>query len=204
MVKNIIFDLGGVILDLAVPRTFEEFSKISRIPHDEVMRLFKSSEGFEHYERGDYTDDEFRDFVRNLFHLTVDDATLDACWNAMLLGIPQNKLDLLLNLKERYKIFLLSNTNNIHLEHINNVIMSSTAATRALDSYFHGVYYSHRMGMRKPEPEIFLEVLADNGLNAEETLFLDDNMDNIHGAAAVKIRTAFVNTTNFILDYFHE
>ena len=202
--KNIIFDLGGVILDLSVPKTLDEFSRISGIDHSEVTRLFKSSEEFERYERGEFTDDEFRAFVRKVFNVDLDDRALDACWNAMLLGIPAVKLDLLETLKQRYKIFLLSNTNNIHLQHINKFIMSNTSGSRTLDSYFHGAYYSHLMGMRKPEPEIFLKVLDDNGLKAEETLFLDDNMDNINGAAAVNLRTAFVNTANFILDYFHD
>lgn len=201
--KNIIFDLGGVILDLDVPRTLEAFSRASGLPVENVMHLFRSSAGFEKYERGEYNDDEFRDFVRRLYDISISDDELDQCWNAMLGPIPPAKLELLVNLKKKYPIFLLSNTNTIHLDCVNSIIFPPTA-NPSLDSYFHKAYYSHFMGKRKPEPEIFQQVLDENNLQASETLFLDDNADNIAGAAAVGLQTALVNTPDFILHYFNE
>jgi glucose-1-phosphatase len=111
---------------------------------------------------------------------------------------------LLTALKKAHRTYLLSNTNAIHLEHINHRVLPSINGMRSLDDYFHNTYYSHLMKKRKPEPAIFLQVLEENGLSASETLFLDDNAENIEGAKAVGLQTAFVNSNDFILDYFHE
>lgn len=201
--RNIIFDLGGVILDLSAQKTIEGFSTLSGLPADRVTYLFKSAQGFEKYERGEYSDQEFRDFVRDLYHVNVTDKEIDSCWNAMLLGIPRANLDLLKKLKDRYRVFLLSNTNTIHLNYINSTILPPSESVPSLDSYFHQAYYSHFMGKRKPEPEIFGQVLDENKLHAQETLFLDDNADNIAGASAVGLQTAFVDTPDFVLRYFN-
>lgn len=203
-IKNIIFDLGGVILDLHVSRTLEAFSRCSRLPVEEVMRLFRTSAGFEKYERGEFDDNEFRDFVRQLYGIAVSDEQLDQCWNAMLGPIPPAKLDLLIRLKKKYSIFLLSNTNTIHLNYVNSIILPPSETTPSLDSYFHQAYYSHFMGKRKPEPEIFEQVLSEHQLQAEESLFLDDNSENIMGAQRVGLQTAYVNSADFILRYFNE
>lgn len=114
-------------------------------------------------------------------------------------------IDLILSLKEKYNVYLLSNTNAIHLKYINDVMLPRIpGALPSLDDYFHRAYYSHIMGKRKPHTDIFEEVLADSGLKANETLFLDDNHDNIIGAGKVGIKTAFVNTPDYILTYFNE
>jgi glucose-1-phosphatase len=204
MLKNIIFDLGGVILGLAVPRTIAGFSGLSGLPPATVTDLFRNSPGFLAFEKGEITENEFRDFVRDLYKINSTDAELDECWNAMLLTIPYEKLELLTALKSKYNTFLLSNTNTIHLDFINENIIPSMNGIRSLDDYFHKTYYSHLMKKRKPDSEIFLQVLEENGLAASETLFLDDNSDNIEGAKLVGLQTAFVNTDGFILEYFHE
>jgi glucose-1-phosphatase len=201
-IKNIIFDLGGVILDLEVPRTVKGFADLSGLTAEEVLHRFRTSDGFEKYERGEYTDHEFREFVKDLYDLDVDDALIDECWNAMLLDVPVARLQLLQSLRQKYQTFLLSNTNTIHLNHINNVILPQSHNIPSLDAYFHKSYYSHFIGKRKPEARIFAQVLEENNLNAEDTLFLDDNMDNIAGARAVGLQTAFVDTHDFILQYF--
>ncbi len=96
-----------------------------------------------------------RDFVRRLYAIEASDEELDRCWNAMLLGIPVQKLDLLLQLKEKYSVYLLSNTNTIHLDYIEQKILPATGSPHAgspgLAPYFHRDYYSHRMGKRKPD-----------------------------------------------------
>jgi glucose-1-phosphatase len=204
MVKNLIFDLGGVILDLDVPRTITELSKLTWIEPAKVTEIFRLSPGFLEFEKGLMQEGEFRRFVRSTFDIKATDEEIDSCWNAMLLTIPPARLDLLTILKEKYKTFLLSNTNTIHLDYINNKILPAMDGVVTLDDYFHKTYYSHLMKKRKPEAKIFLQVLEENGLEASETLFLDDNADNIEGAKKVGLKTAFVNTNNFILDYFHE
>jgi HAD superfamily hydrolase (TIGR01509 family) len=200
-VKNLIFDLGGVILDLSVEATLNSFAKVSGMEKNESKRLFLSSPGFELYEKGEYGDEEFREFVRNLYKISASDEVLDACWNAMLLRIPKNKLELLETLKSRYNVYLLSNTNNIHLEYINNVLLP-VSGNNFLDDFFHRAYYSHRMKKRKPDAEIFDQVLSENNFLPHETLFLDDNQQNVEGASKLGIQTVYVTHPDLILDYF--
>jgi putative hydrolase of the HAD superfamily len=202
-IKNLIFDLGGVILDLSVKDTLESFAKLSGLPLEKVKELFVSSPEFERYEKGAIGDSAFREFIRMLYGVSVPDHELDKCWNAMLLGLPKSKLDLLLQLKNQYKVYLLSNTNNIHLSYINSVIVPPLTGRDSLDEFFHRSYYSHLMGMRKPDKEIFEKVLNDNNLLARETLFLDDNADNIKGAQSVGIQTVHVTHPDLIIEYFN-
>ena len=201
--KNLIFDLGGVILDLSVDRTLESFSRLSGKSKEQVRDIYDSTPGFLHYEKGEIDDRAFRDFVRETYSIKADDATVDECWNAMLRGIPVIKLDLLLRLQNEFRVFLLSNTNSIHLDHINEVILPKGKAPRSLDGYFHKAYYSHRMRKRKPDAEIFEQVLEENNLVPEQTLFLDDFDVNIEGAKLLGIKTVHVTSPNLILDYFH-
>ncbi|MBT1687261.1 HAD family hydrolase [Dawidia soli] len=200
-VKNLIFDLGGVILDLSVEHTLQAFANISGLDKSEVTKRFVTSEGFVAYEKGLIDDVGFRAFVRDTYPVQADDAALDAAWNAMLRGLPLNKLQLLLRLKEQYQSVLLSNTNNIHLEYINTRLLPP--GERSLDPYFHRTYYSHRMHKRKPDAEIFEQVLHENNFQPHETLFLDDNAENIAGARKLGIQTVHVITPDLIIDYFH-
>lgn len=203
-IKNLIFDLGGVILDLSIDHSMEAFSKLSGIEKKRIIELY-ASPGFEVYEKGMMTDEAFRDFVREVFSVTSSAQDIDTCWLAMLRGIPAIKLQLLERLKTKYRVFLLSNTNAIHLEYINGVMVpASIPGAKSLDDYFHRAYYSHLMKKRKPNADIFEQVLEENGLLPHETLFLDDNADNIKGANAVGIKTLHVVTPDLILAYFHE
>ncbi len=202
-VKNLIFDLGGVILDLSVDDTLQAFSNVSGLSKGVVKDRFIASKGFEEYEKGLLTDAEFRDFVREVYAVNVSDREIDQCWNAMLLGIPLGKLELLNTLRDTYQVYLLSNTNNIHLNFIQTTIMPALGGGKVLDDYFHRAYYSHLMKKRKPDADIFEQVLEENGLKADESLFLDDNEANIAGAKALGIKTLHIPTPDLILTYFH-
>jgi FMN phosphatase YigB (HAD superfamily) len=202
-IKNLIFDLGGVILDLSVDHTLQSFSAISGLEKAVVQRLFVSSPGFSAYEKGLISDEEFRDFVRQTYSVKVPDADIDASWNAMLLGIPMVKLQLLQRLMNEYRVYLLSNTNTIHLKYINETMLPGITGVTSLDPYFHRTYYSHIMKKRKPDAEIFVQVLEENDLKPEETLFLDDNAHNVEGAKALGIRTLHVVTPDLIMNYFN-
>lgn len=203
-IKNIIFDLGGVILDLSVDHTLQSFSDLSGLKKNEVEKIFHSTREFLLYEKGAITDAEFRDVVRQVYKINAPDSALDNSWNAMLRGMPPDKLALLDKLKTKYNVLLLSNTNNIHLTYINNIMMPAVSRDRALDDYFHRAYYSHLMSMRKPDAEIFERVLNENNLKASQTLFLDDNASNVAGAVSVGIQTVHVTSPNLMLEYFNE
>ena len=136
-VKNLIFDLGGVILDLSVDHTLQSFAKLSDLPKEKVQDLYVTTPGFLEYEKGLIDDRTFRDFVRQTFSIEADDAAIDECWNAMLRGIPNLKLELLLRLQNEFRVFLLSNTNAIHLDYINRQMLPVDGSDNSLDRYFH-------------------------------------------------------------------
>lgn len=202
-IKNLIFDLGGVILDLSIDTTLDSFAALSPIDKNTVRHLFVSSPEFNAYEKGEISDAEFRNFVKKLYDIQASDETLDASWNAMLVNIPLKKLQLLESLKTKYTVCLLSNTNSIHVQYINNTLLTRIQCN-SLDNFFHRAYYSHRMKKRKPDAEIFQQVLDEGGFKPEETLFLDDNQANIDGAAKLGIKTVHVVNPDMIFDYFHE
>jgi putative hydrolase of the HAD superfamily len=203
-IKNLIFDLGGVILDLSIDHTLESFSQLSGTSKTSVEKIFNSTHEFLLYEKGLISDDEFRNSVRSIYGIQASDETLDKSWNAMLRGIPFEKLELLNKLKTRYNVYLLSNTNTIHLNYINDVMLPPLTGGKSLEPFFHKAYYSHLMKMRKPDAEIFETVLKENSLKPGETLFLDDNASNIEGASRLGIQTVHVLTPTLMLDYFHE
>jgi len=197
---NIIFDLGGVIINLSVPATFAAFAKASGKSLEEVSAQ-ANAQAFFDYEKGLISDEQFREQVKSIFNWNTSDEVFDQCWNAMLLDIPLERLQLLERLKKEYRIFLLSNTNEIHLKKFNHILYESTGRD-SMDHYFHKAYYSHRMKMRKPDTEIFEFVLNENKLNPTETLFLDDNVSNLEGAAQTGIQTFHVKSPDLIFSLF--
>jgi glucose-1-phosphatase len=203
-IKNLIFDLGGVILDLSVDSTLQSFATLSGLDKERVKKIFTSSPGFDLYEKGGMNDTAFRDFIRDIYSVRASDDAIDKCWNEMLLGIPKTKLALLKRLMEKYNVYLLSNTNNIHLTYINGTMMPRITGENSLELYFHKAYYSHRMGKRKPDADIFQQVIDENNLSPGQTLFLDDNALNVEGANSLGIKTVHVTTPDLILEYFNE
>ena len=201
-IKNIIFDLGGVIVDLSVDKTIGSFSRLTGLSHQHVDGVYTSAPEFLSYEKGLMTDPEFRDLIRSLFRTEASDEEIDACWNAMILGLPTEKLELVYALHRQYNVYLLSNTNGIHIDYVNKYLLPRGNGKVALDDYFHRAYYSHTMHKRKPDAEIFQQVLDECNLTPDETLFLDDNRDNVAGAKGVGIRAVHVDTPDFILAYF--
>lgn len=188
-VNAVIFDLGGVIVDLAVDKTIHAFSALSGLSMTDIQKVYAHHPGFTTYEKGRMTDAEFRQVLRELFAVEVSDAQLDVAWNAMLVDLPLKKLQWLIELKNKLKVYALSNTNHIHIRYVNEVMLQG----EPLDNYFHRCYYSHHVQMRKPDAEIYEHVLGHAGLVPHETLFLDDNPDNIKAAKALGIQAVQVN-----------
>jgi len=200
-IKNIIFDLGGVILNLSVDSTLRKFAEHSNLPVDKVIGIYHSRPEFLAYEKGEISNDEFRVALREIFGISTLDTQIDECWNAMLGDIPKERIELLRDLKSKYKTYLLSNTNAIHLDCFTGIVKKAHGI-ESLDPLFHKAYYSHLMKMRKPDPEIYEYVLKENGLKANETIFLDDNLANLKGAASVGIETFHVTHPDLIFSLF--
>ena len=202
-VKNVIFDLGGVILGLDVNQTYQQFAAISGKTVDQLKAKAVNVTFFEEFERGEISDTAFREKLKLFLEIDLQDEQIDNAWNAMLLDLPIARLDLLKEVGLKFRIFLLSNTNNIHLQSFNTIVRA-TIGDQAFGSYFEKDYYSHLLGMRKPDREIFHYVLRQNDLKAEETLFLDDSVLNLQGAATLGIQTFHIQHPDQLFSLFNE
>ena len=179
-IKNIIFDLGGVILNLDIPATSRAFVALAN-HHPHKLEGLKTDLTYLKLEVGDCSVKEFCEAVRQYYSVAPMDEQIIAAWNAMVQDIPVERLDFLLALKKKYRTFLFSNTNAIHLEYYNAYLLRNYGMPD-LSPCFEKVYYSHLMRLRKPEPASFLYILEDSGLVPEETLFVDDTAENIEAA----------------------
>lgn len=203
-IKNIIFDLGDVILNIDVPLASQSFAELSGLSQSEILQIFREQDVFRKFETGHLSETDFRDFVRTILNQAAwEDAVIDQAWNSLLLDIPSERIELLKKLAGNYRLFLLSNTSSIHITEVNKILFKATGVEK-LDDLFEKVYVSYEMGLMKPSAEIYQQVLLEAGLLAEETLFLDDNLDNITGASAVGIQTIHVQKPTTILDYLKD
>ena len=187
-IKTIVFDLGGVVLNLDIPRTFDAFAKLARVSVEELLKFSAEKDVFHPYETGQITTDEFLNRMLNLFGNKVSHEQIIDAWNAMLLDLPQDRIHYLDKLRSKYKTIVLSNTNDLHLKAFEQIVSEATNG-RSLTDFFDHVYYSHKIGMRKPNADIFEFVLEKHDLIPSETLFIDDMEQNIKGAANVGLKT---------------
>lgn len=199
--RNVIFDLGEVIIDLDIPGTIARFSGRTGKTPEEVRSIYSSSGVFLDYEKGLISDAEFRSGANRLFGSDIGDDEFDSIWNSMLLRLPAERLDLLERVAGKYRTFLLSNTNAIHLKAFTEMV-GKLVAPRRLEEYFEKAYYSHEIRMRKPDAEIFNFVLKEKGLDPAQTVFLDDNADNIKGASGLGIQAIQVTRPDILFQLF--
>ena len=190
-----------MIIGLDVNKTYEAFARLGEYSVDKVKAKVAEQSFFNEYEKGKLDDSEFRSNLRSLLNTNAADSDIDTAWNAMVLHIPQEKYRLLTKLKTRCRLFLLSNTNNIHLQFVNQIVFNDTGHS-GIGHFFHKDYYSHIMNMRKPETEIFQRVLLENNLIATETHFLDDTLENIQSASSLGIQTTHVTSPEMVLSLF--
>lgn len=180
-IKNIIFDLGGVIINLDINKTIAEFNKISEVRFEDYYTQAKQSELFNLLDKGRISEEEFFEELKKEIRFRGGDEKLLAAWNAMLLNIPEERLDVLVNAKQKYNTFLLSNTNEPHIKVFERNLYLEHGV-KNFEDYFDKVYYSCRVSMRKPDKEIFELVLRENELEPSETVFIDDSIQHVKGA----------------------
>lgn len=186
-IDAIIFDLGGVILNLDPQKTFDSLASITGFSQLELVEYGKN-DIFKQYEKGEITSAEFRIGLGKLFKIDVANETIDDAWNAMLLDLPVNRLEMIGRLRSSFKTFVLSNTNEIHIAAIDEIVTNATNGN-CIANYFNEVYFSHKVGMRKPETEIFEMVLSRNSLDKSKTLFIDDTLEHIKSAKKLGLQT---------------
>ena len=185
--RNIVFDFGGVLVDLDFKRSFSAFRSAGFFDIEERLNAAKRDQIFDLYENGEISTARFRNEVRKHLSYSLFDKDIDYMWNEMLVGIPSYKLDLILHLKKRYRIYLLSNTNELHWNYACDCLFKYKGYT--IKDFFIKPYLSYEMHKVKPNAPIYEEMLSDAGMEAEETLFIDDLEVNCKGAAALGIQT---------------
>jgi HAD superfamily hydrolase (TIGR01509 family) len=188
--KNIIFDFGGVILTIDYLKTIASFQKLGIPDFEEQYSKMKQSNLFDEFETGKISSAEFRDRIRSISSLPLSDRQINYAWNSILIDFPKENLEILERLKKSYRIFLLSNTNEIH-EHAFKALIQKKFGRNVLNETFEHVYLSHHLHLRKPDPAIYNFVLKENNLEAGETLFVDDSIQHIEGAAKVGLQTFY-------------
>lgn len=184
-IKNIIFDLGGVILNIDFKKTEAAFKLLGWDSFSDYISQFHISELFEDYETGQIDDLDFVQGISNLMGKAANNENIIEAWNALLLDFPPARITLLKNLKGRYRTFLLSNTNAIHLREFQQRLHDKEGVY--LEDLFEKAYYSHVVKLRKPSAAIFELVMNENKLNPAETLFIDDTASNFEEARKMGI-----------------
>lgn len=187
-IKNIIFDLGEVITDVDFSKTFKAFDHLAGKSTYELYNYHKQSSLFDDIETGKITPQKFRNHLKEIFNINVSDKEIDNAWNAMLGDTPIEKLEFVSNLRPKFKTFILSNTNKIHIDWIYDYLQKKYNQ-KNLGKFFDGVYLSHEIGFRKPNAASYKFILEKHQLKASETLFIDDKKENIEGADLLGIQT---------------
>ncbi|MBY0480746.1 MAG: HAD family phosphatase [Chitinophagaceae bacterium] len=187
-VKNIIFDLGGVFLNIDFAKTETAFRELGVDSFSEMFTQHHSNELFVQLETGAISPEMFYEIFREATGSNLSDESIKNAWNALLLDFRLPSLDWLEQIKDRYQIFLFSNTNQIHHDEFLEIYKRQTGRSN-FDDFFKKAYYSQKIGMRKPSLEPFLYILKEQELKAEETLFIDDTIRNIMAAKEAGMQT---------------
>ncbi len=200
--KNIIFDFGGVLLNLDIPLTIQAFRQLGIPDFDKHFTQYTADPVIEDLETGKISNEDFLDRLVALGGGVFNTAQATAAWNAMMLGYRKTSLDFLKTLAADHRLFLLSNTNDIHHRMFTGCIYEETGY-KTLDEFFEKAWYSHKIGLRKPYAAVFEFVLKDAGLRAAETLFVDDSYTNTDAAAALGFKTYLLKPGELIeeIDY---
>lgn len=202
-IKNVIFDLGGVIINLDINKTISEFNKLSSIPFDKIYTQKEQIDLFNQLDKGIISTEQFFNELRIKIGFTGPDEKLLKAWNAMLLDVPEHRLDTLVTMKHNYNTYLLSNTCEPHIDAFEKEL-EDEYGIKNFDDYFDKVYYSCRIGMRKPDKEIFEFVLQQHDLKPEETVFIDDSPQHVKGAGECGINAFLLQKNMEIGDLLKE
>lgn len=186
--KNIVFDLGGVLLDIDYGKTKHSFEELGFNQFDKMYTQYSADMLFSDLETGNISNDHFLEYLVKAADGKITPAQITRAWNAMLGSFRIPSLDFLEVLSKKFRLYLLSNTNAIHLQAFNEVFKKETGKA-SLDAYFTRAYYSSNIGYRKPNEDVFEFILKDAGIKADETLFIDDSFNNIETAKKLGFKT---------------
>ncbi|MFC2187837.1 HAD family hydrolase [Fulvivirgaceae bacterium LMO-SS25] len=201
-IHTLIFDLGGVIIDIDPAGCFKRFQQNAISLDHPAWQQGLDYPLFKDYEMGLLSNSFFLDELRSIMNnYQISDQQLIELWNTMLIDISMEKLNLFERLRENYKLVLLSNTNYLHMKGFNSILKEKTQRDD-FAHWFDEIYFSFQMGVRKPSLEIYQMVLEREQSNANELYFLDDNAENIRAANSLGIQTKLISHPNEILTVF--
>lgn len=186
LLNNILFDLGNVILDIDFDRTISAFRSLGAT--DFHVDLDGNPQIFDDLETGKIESNDFIDFWMKKLPDATPEQIVDA-WNALLIGIHPSTMSLLQNLRQRYDLFIYSNTNGVHIDWVRHYLYENFDMEDWEPQLFKNAHYSHELGFRKPNEAGFLKILQLNQLKASETLFIDDHLDNVRTAMRLGFQT---------------
>ncbi len=186
-IKNVVFDLGGVLINLDFDNCLNAFRKAGFQDIEKQVCQFKGKGFFSLFELGEISPEEFRSAIRKEASESLTDRKIDDMWNLMLLDIPREKLDLLLELREHYMVYLLSNTNRIHWEYACEQMFSYRGFR--VNDFFEDTFLSFEMHKAKPEKNIYEQMMKEENILPEETFFIDDSEANCQAAMSLGIQS---------------
>ncbi|MBC8488463.1 MAG: HAD family phosphatase [Bacteroidetes bacterium] len=201
-IKNIIFDFGGVIINIDHQKVENAFISLGVDNFDELFNKVSQTELFQKLEKGLISPREFRNTIRDISGINVTDEILDFTWNQIIGDYPTGRIKLLKKIGNRYKLFILSNTNKIHYDYY--ITQFRKEFGFEFQSLFDNTYWSFKIGKRKPDIDSFQYVISKNQLMPEETLFVDDSFQNILAARQLNLIAYFLKPDTDITDMFEE
>ncbi|MBI1836987.1 MAG: HAD-IA family hydrolase [Flavobacteriia bacterium] len=197
-IEAIIFDLGGVIINLDYSLTTKAFQDLGLKNFEEIYAQANQSTLFDDFETGKISAQHFVNLLLPYLPIGISANKVVHAWNAMILDFPVERLELLLELKQKRKLILLSNTNEIHLQAVNRSL--SKVTDKPLSYFFDEIYLSHEIGMRKPTTAIFEYVCEEQNLNVNRTLFIDDTIRHVEGARLTGLKGYHLKCNETILE----
>jgi len=200
-IDTLIFDFGGVIINLDYSKPVDEFKKLGISDSKKLYSKEEQTSLFDSLECGQISDENFLNEIRKKSN-TNDLELIKKAWNSILLNIPEERVHLLKKLSLKYKIYLLSNTNSIHLNEI--ISAYGEKKWRNFISIFNEVYFSNQIGMRKPNEDVFFYLIKKNKLDVSKTLFIDDSPQHIKTAKKIGFKTYHLTDKEDIVSLFLE
>ncbi len=200
-IDTLIFDFGGVIINLDYSKPVEEFKKLGILDSEKLYSKKEQTSLFDSLECGQISDENFLNEIRKKSN-TNDLELIKKAWNSILLNIPEERVHLLKKLSLKYKIYLLSNTNSIHLNEI--ISAYGEKKWRNFINIFNDVYFSNQIGMRKPNEDVFFYLIKKNKLDVSKTLFIDDSPQHIKTAKKIGFKTYHLTDKEDIVSLFLE
>lgn len=194
-IKNIIFDLGNILLDVDENKTIDAFKRVGVKQFDEKFNKIIKSDILYNFEKGKYSPKKFRALMNDILAINLSDNEFDNCWNKMLLDFPDKRIDLLKELSKNFNLYLLSNTNQIHTDYF-------TSQKYWPNKVFTKEYFSQDTGSRKPELEIYQYIINDAKIIPRESIFIDDRIENIEAAKKLTINGYHLHKNDEICEIF--